>query len=217
VRLLERHRFSKKGPSRERLFAHRGAHRLDVVPGDVDTEPDLGKADRARPRGREAEVCGAREQRPSGDGVARQRRDEGLAKQEEVEEERVEHADEPAEFLGAGVCQLPEVEAAAENLRGAGRQDDAADGRVFLGVQRGLVQRRHELGRQGVRLAAREREDPDAASVLHEKVVRGVDGDGAGRGDSAHAGDFLTRRPARRETPRAPGGRMSVRDGTSPR
>ena len=120
VRLLERHRLAEKRPARERLVADRGAKSLDAVPRDVDAEPHLGKSDRARPRGREAEVRGAREQRAAGDGVARQRRDERLAEQEQVEEERVEDAHEAAEVLGAGLREPPEVEPAAEDLRRSG-------------------------------------------------------------------------------------------------
>ena len=57
---------------------------------------------------------------PPADGVTRQRRDEGLAEQEEVEEERVEHAHEAAERPRARRApSFLRSKPAAEDPRGA--------------------------------------------------------------------------------------------------
>src|SRR5204863_2668212 len=77
----------------------------------------------------------------------------------------LERAEEPVERLGVGVPENDEVEAAAEDRRRGGCQDEAADGVVLLGPAGRVGERTGELEVERVRLPARKGKDAHAVLV----------------------------------------------------
>ena len=176
MRLLERHRLSEKRPAREGLLADRACAslRCSGAARGSRAAPRAGRSCRA-PRPRSGSPPWPRASAPPATACPVSAATSGLPSRKRSKKSASNtRTNRPKSSALARASFLrsnpPQKILGERDVRTTPRTAGSSWASSAASLQRG-----RELRREGVRLAAAEREDPDAAPVLDEEVGRGVD------------------------------------------